>query len=72
MMFGTWLAVAYALPRQNAWTVCAKTSWRPNPTIRAAAVSDPMSTAARPIPRPAPVTSATSPSKRSSSWVQGS
>ena len=52
-MFGTWLAVAYAVPRQVLPTVCAKASWRPNPTSRAATVITPMRTAARPIPRPA-------------------
>ncbi len=53
MMFGTWLAVAYAVPRQWLPTVCAKTSWRPKPTTRAITVMPPMSAAARPIPRPA-------------------
>src|SRR5579859_3192703 len=51
MMFGTWLAVAYAVPRQWLPTVCAKTSWRPKPTTRAITVMPPMSAAARPIPR---------------------
>src|SRR5215469_9065307 len=53
MMLGTWLAVAYAVPRQWLPTVWAKTSWRPKPTTRATTVMDPMSAAARPIPRPA-------------------
>ena len=53
MMFGTWLAVAYAVPRQVADTVCAKTSWRPKPTMFDTMVIAPMSTAARPIPPPA-------------------
>ena len=52
-MFGTWLAVAYAVPRQWLPMVCAKTSWRPNPMARATTVIPPMSRAARPIPRPA-------------------
>ena len=53
MMFGTWLAVAYAVPRQVADTVCAKTSWRPKPTMFDTMVIVPMSTAARAIPPPA-------------------
>src|SRR5215469_13355631 len=53
MMLGTWLAAAYAVPRQWLPTVWAKTSWRPKPTTRAITVMDPMSAAARPIPRPA-------------------
>ena len=53
MMFGTWFAVAYAVPRQVADTVCAKTSWRPKPTMFDTIVIAPMRTAARPIPLPA-------------------
>src|SRR5215469_8043056 len=53
MMLGTWLAVAYAVPRQWLPTVWEKTSWRPKPTTRATTVMDPMSAAARPIPNPA-------------------
>ena len=53
MMFGTWLAVAYAVPRQVADTVCAKTSWRPKPTMFDTMVIAPMSTAARPMAAPA-------------------
>ena len=53
MMLGTWFAVAYAVPRQVADTVCAKTSWRPKPTMFDTIVIAPMSTAARPIPPPA-------------------
>ena len=53
MMFGTWFAVAYAVPRQVADTVCAKTSWRPKPTMFDTMVIAPMRTAARPIPPPA-------------------
>ena len=53
MMFGTWLAVAYAVPRQWLPTVCAKTSCRPKPTTRATTVIAAMRAAARPIPRPA-------------------
>ena len=53
MMLGTWFAVAYAVPRQVAETVCAKTSWRPKPTMFDTMVIAPMRTAARPIPPPA-------------------
>jgi len=42
MMLGTWFAVAYAVPRQVADTVCAKTSWRPKPTMFDAIVIAPM------------------------------
>ena len=52
MMLGTWLAVAYAVPRQVVPTVCAKTSWRPNPTMFDTIVITPMTTAAWPIPAP--------------------
>ena len=52
MMFGTMLAVVYAVPRHDAWTVCANTTWRPNPMTRASMVIAPISTAARPIPPP--------------------
>src|ERR1700756_5525078 len=50
MMLGTMLAVVYAVPRHEAWTVCANTTWRPNPMARASMVIAPISTAARPIP----------------------
>src|SRR5262249_55936485 len=53
MMLGTWLAVAYALPRQWQPTVCAKTCRPPEHTARATRVSLPISAAARPMPRPA-------------------
>src|SRR5215470_15549386 len=49
MMFGTWLAVMYAEPREELPTVCANTSWRPNPMTLATAVSVPMRIAARPM-----------------------
>jgi hypothetical protein len=52
MMFGTMFAVVYAVPRHEAWTVCAKTTWRPKPMTRASMVIAPISTAARPIPPP--------------------
>src|SRR5271165_1143903 len=52
MMFGTMFAVVYAVPRHEAWTVCANTTWRPNPMTRASIVIAPISTAARPIPPP--------------------
>ena len=52
MMFGTMFAVVYAVPRHEAWTVCANTTWRPNPITRASMVIAPISTAARPIPPP--------------------
>ena len=51
-MFGTWLAVAYAVPRQFADTVCANTTWRPNPTIFDTTVIAPISMAAWPMARP--------------------
>src|SRR5487761_790545 len=50
MMFGTMLAVVYAVPRQVVPTVCANTTCRPNPTSRASTVMTPIITAARPIP----------------------
>src|SRR6266702_5671269 len=52
MMFGTMLAVVYAVPRHEAWTVCATTTWRPNPITRPTIVIAPIRTAARPIPPP--------------------
>ena len=52
MMFGTMLAVVYAVPRQVVPTVCANTTCRPNPTSRARTVITPIITAARPMPCP--------------------
>src|ERR1700761_4788464 len=52
MMFGTWLAVRYAVPTQLAPTVWANTSGRPNPTPPEMTVRTPMTAAARPRPRP--------------------
>ena len=52
MMFGTMFAVVYAVPTHEAWTVCANTTWRPNPMTRASIVIAPISSAARPIPPP--------------------
>src|SRR5215469_2791251 len=50
MTFGTRLAVTYAALRQEVLTVPAKTTVRTNPSILAATVSDPMRTAALPMP----------------------
>ena len=52
MMFGTMFAVVYAVPTHDAWTVCANTTWRPNPMTRASIVIAPIISAARPIPPP--------------------
>src|SRR6266571_3966505 len=53
MTFGTWLAVAYAVPRQALPTVCANTTWRPSPATLASTVRPPISAAALPMPRAA-------------------
>jgi len=47
------LAVVYAVPRHEAWTVCANTDLAAEPDDRASIVMAPIRTAARPIP-PAP------------------
>ncbi len=50
MRFGTWLAVTYAVPRQPAPTVCAKTTVRSRPRTRERAVSPATMKAPRTIP----------------------
>ena len=56
MMFGTMLAVVYAVPRHEAWTVCANTTCRPKPITRASMVMAPISTGGPAYP-PAPLPS---------------
>src|SRR5260370_42596619 len=50
MTFGTRLAVTYAALRQDVLTVPAKTTVRTNPSSLAAIVSEPIRTAALPMP----------------------
>ena len=50
MRLGTWLAVTYAVPRQPAPTVWAKTSVRASPSTREMTVRPAMSAAPRAMP----------------------